>query len=448
MKEHNGRSRARKKNLCIALMVALLIGEVSLLQGEAASPVQTGNESDSRAELSEEETESSVTEGIVMGSQESQKADAVDEIEEIEAGTLEIENSAAEASGADTLESDNSKTEGFGSENVPENIQRQDGLGKEISETESTEPEVQESDLVQSDIFESETFGSEEAKPDVQESKETEKNATQTALPDEEELGREEGLTSLQIPEKLEIIIDPWEIDERGQIYSEPFIVKNLGKAPGVLTLSFVYRAKGESGAIISETPEELRTSGEKLVYMKVAFQNGEEFVFTREGVQCEVELEPGEELTLWFNGEVNEYAEESWKSEGIEIEGIYSWKIEEIRSNETEDILGSGLDGTDDSEEAPADEAENIPPIEQNEEDGSEEASSDGAENILPIEQNEEDSREEAPSAGIEGEASEEESIPPVEPDEKSSSEEVPFIESTEEGIEENRPSENMLEE
>lgn len=418
MKEHNGRSRAQKKNLCIALMVALLMGKVSLLQGEAASPVQTGSESDSGTEHSEEETESSVTEDIVMGFRESQETDAIGGIEEIESGTLEIENSTTEVPGADALESDISETEGSSSENVPGNIQRQDGLGQESSETESVESEVPESDLLKSDIAESETFGSEES------------------------------LTSLQIPEKLEIIIDPWEIDERGQIYSEPFIVKNLGKAPGVLTLSFVYRAKGEDGAIISETPEELRASGEKLVYMKVAFQNGEEFVFTREGVQCEVELEPGEELTLWFSGEVNEYAEEPWKSEDIEIEGIYSWKLEEIRPNETEDVLGSELDRIDDSEEAPADEAENIPPIEPDEEDGSEEASADGAENIPPIEQNEEDSGEEASSAEIEGEASEGESIPSAEQDEKSSSEEVSFAESTEEGIEENGPSESMSEE
>lgn len=423
MKEHNGRSRAQKKNLCIALMVALLIGKASLLQGEAASPVQTGSESDSGIELSEEETESSVTEDMEIGSQEPQETGAVDGTG-IESGTLETENPEAEAPKIDTSESDTSETESSSSENEMGDIQ--EGLGQKNSEAESAETEVPESDVLKSDILKSETSDSGEVNPDIQESKDTETDASQIALPEEEALGQEEGLTCLQIPEKLEIVIDPWEIDERGQIYSKPFTVKNSGNVPGVLTLSFACRATGEDGAYISETQEGLRASGEKLVYMKVVFEDGEEFIFTREGLQCQTELEPGEELALWFEGEVNEYAEEPWKSEDIEIEGIYSWKIEEIQPNETEDASTTELDGADDSEEVPIVEAEDIPPIEQNEEDGS----------------------EEAPPAGIEGEASKEEYISPAEPDEKSSSDEVPFVESTEEGIEESGPSESMSEE
>ena len=377
MEEYSGGSKAWKKKPCIALMVLLLIGKASLLQGEAASPVQTGNSSDSETELSEEKTEATETEDIETDSQEFQEIKTGDKIE----GTQEKENSVVETPETDTLEPDMSETEDPSSENV---------LG------------------------------------DIQESKETENDAHQTALPDGEALGREEGLTYLQIPEKLEIVIDPWEIDERGQIYSEPFIVKNLGNAPGVLTLSFVYGANGEDGANICDTQEGFRASGEKLIYMKVVFGNGEEFVFTREGVQCEAELGPGEELTLWFSGEVNEYAEEPWKSEDMEIEGIYSWKIEEILSNETEDVSTSELNGIDDREE--------VSDVE--------------TENILPIESDEGDSGEEAPPAGIEGETSEEESVPPAESDEKSSSEEVPFVELTEEAIEESGPSENMSEE
>ena len=43
---------------------------------------------------------------------------------------------------------------------------------------------------------------------------------------------------NLQIPQKLEIVIDPWEMDGKSQIYSEQYTIRNTGEAAGVLTLS------------------------------------------------------------------------------------------------------------------------------------------------------------------------------------------------------------------
>lgn len=486
MKERGSRSRARKKKLCIVLMVSLLIGKASLLQGEAASPVQTGNGSDSGTELSEEEKESSATEDIEIGSQKSQESERVDETERIELETPKIENSEAETPEIDILESDVPETKESSSENVLGDTQGQDVLGQDASEAESVEAKVAESDILKSDSPESETSDFEEKTSDIEESKEIETNGSQAVLPDGEALGREEGLAYLQIPEKLEIVIDPWEIDERGQIYSEPFIVKNLGNGPGVLTLSFACRTNGEDGANISETKERLRESGEKLIYMRVAFENGEGVAFTKKGAQCKAELEPGEELALWFEGEVNEYAEEPWESEDIEIEGIYSWEREEIQSSETEAVLPIEPDEKDDSGEIPsaetngvtseeenipaiesseedssvktspvetdgeASEEENIPSTEPNEENNSEEtfpAERDGEaseeENIPAIESNQEDGSEEVSPAEINGEASEEENIPPIEPNQEDGGEEVSSAEAdVEASEEENIPS------
>lgn len=137
----------------------------------------------------------------------------------------------------------------------------------------------------------------------------------------------------LQIPEKLNIVLDPWEIDENGQIYSEPFTVKNTGDNPGVLVLSFT--CKVDDKITFRKTLEGLHNSSKKLIYMTMTIGDSEKIVFTREVFPCQVKLLPGEELSLRFEGEINENAKELWKKGDIEIQGMYTW--EEESSFETE---------------------------------------------------------------------------------------------------------------
>lgn len=159
-------------------------------------------------------------------------------------------------------------------------------------------------------------------------------DAPSKEVPPDEKPSELQGLTCLQIPEKLEVVIDPWEIDEKGQVYSEPFKIKNTGDAPGILTLSFTCEVNKSNGVTVRETREEFYDSHEKLIYMKVVFGEGEQSVFTREGaVQCRAKIQPGEELSLYFEGEVNENAEEPWEGGDIEIKGMYSWETVESQS-------------------------------------------------------------------------------------------------------------------
>ncbi len=143
------------------------------------------------------------------------------------------------------------------------------------------------------------------------------------------------GLTQLQIPQRMEIVIDPWEMDGREQVYSEEYTVQNTGKTTGILMLDFSCEIREETGLSFRDNLEGLHYSGEKLIYMKALFGNGDETVFTQEGIKYQVELHPGEILSLRFTGEVNENAEESWKDGDIRIEGMYSWEGEADQSNE-----------------------------------------------------------------------------------------------------------------
>lgn len=152
-------------------------------------------------------------------------------------------------------------------------------------------------------------------------------------------LSNAKGIMCLQIPEKLEVIIDPWEINENGQIYAEPFTIKNTGDVPGVLTLSFTCKMNKKDGVMIKETSERLHDSNKKLIYMTVALGDGEKSAFTEEGAQCQAELQPGAEMSLRFEGEVNENTKEEWKNGDIEFQGRYSWEEENIFEIEKEDL-------------------------------------------------------------------------------------------------------------
>lgn len=251
----------------------------------------------------------------------------------------------------------------------------------------------------------------------------------------------EKDIAVLQIPEKLEIIIDPWEIDGKRQIYSMPFTVSNKGEGQGVLTLSFTLKANDEGGVTIEKAEEGIHDSERKSAYLKLVLGNGEEIVFTEESVQCQAELQPGESLSLWFEGKVNENAEDSWKDGDIEVEGIYFWATEKVEPNKAEEAVPFDESVKKEKNEeissaepdGKASEEEKIPPFGPNEKDGSEEvppAESEGEEpgeeNASPVESDEQNSGEASPPAESDGGTSEEGNVPSIEPDEQGGNETI----------------------
>jgi len=182
-------------------------------------------------------------------------------------------------------------------------------------------------------------------------------------LSDTENLaGREAAeIVSLQIPERVRIIVDPFEIDGNGQIYSEQYVVRNVGITAGILTLSNAIRISGEGEedeATVRTETEEMHCSWEKSIYLEMAFGNGDKVVFTQEGSVYEVELEAGEELALWFAGEVNENASQPWRTGDIEVMIGYTWdtKEKDIAAGSSEVsgvVLDNGEQGEDEEPSA-----------------------------------------------------------------------------------------------
>ncbi len=159
-------------------------------------------------------------------------------------------------------------------------------------------------------------------------------------------------LKNLQIPQKLDVIIDPWEMDARGQVYSEKYIIGNTGDTPGILTLSgLACRPREQSGVIVRTDKEGLHDSGDKSIYMEMLLGNGERIVFSQESSRYQTELKPGEQISICFTGEVNENAFGKWQSNDIAVSVVYSWETEEERN-----AMAAESGATDEKTQADAD--------------------------------------------------------------------------------------------
>ncbi len=152
---------------------------------------------------------------------------------------------------------------------------------------------------------------------------------------------------SLQMPQKLEVVIDPWEMDGKGQIYSEKYQIRNTGEDTGRLTLSgLTCKPREKSGAIVRTDRNGIHEDKRKSIYMEMVFSTGERIVLSEEGAGYEAELRPGEEISLEFSGEVNEYASGSWDNEDIIVGVVYSWDMEE----DTADISGDAAESKEET--------------------------------------------------------------------------------------------------
>lgn len=146
-------------------------------------------------------------------------------------------------------------------------------------------------------------------------------------------------LKNLQVPQKLEVVIDPWEMDGKGQVYSEQYVIQNTTEEAGILTLfNLLCKSQGESQVNVRTDKAKIHNNEEKNIYMEMIFGNGDRIVLSEEKEEYQVKLKPGEKLILYFAGELNEYATESWKEGDVGVEIGYSWNEEEMKDEADED--------------------------------------------------------------------------------------------------------------
>lgn len=146
------------------------------------------------------------------------------------------------------------------------------------------------------------------------------------------DMGEEGAVSGLTVPEKMNLTLDPYEIEGRGQVYSEQHVFRNAGTTTGKLTLyNFFCVPQEQSGVIVRTDREGIHDGDGKEIYVELMFANGDAVTFLEDGSgKYEIELGAGEELVVYFSGELNENSATVWTSGDIKVSLSYLWDVEE----------------------------------------------------------------------------------------------------------------------
>lgn len=246
-------------------------------------------------------------------------------------------------------------------------------------ENNTTEPEESESPREDASETESELESLQEEESGAQSEADTEERTEEmTEIIDES--GQIEkrwkagmGLTSLLMPQKFEIVLDPWEMDGRTQIYSEQYIIKNTGDMLGTLKLTGIACETGED-VHVQESNDSIHNGKDKKLYIELLVNDEERLVLMPEGTDYEIELAPDESITLEFTGEMNENTPQNWQNSDVRISVTYDWRAETMESISEPTEEDSECSESESVAEGEGSEAESeIKPTEENSEDISE---------------------------------------------------------------------------
>jgi len=279
----------------------------------------------------------------------------------------------------------NTKTVEFETENSNENQISEPEESQSQLENSTTESEESQSPHEDASETESEQESLQEGESGAQSEPETEESTEEmTEIADES--GQIEkrwkagmGLTSLLMPQKFEIVMDPWEMDGRTQVYSKQYIIKNTGDMSGTLKLTGIACEVGED-VHVQENSDGIHSGKDKKLYIELLINDEDRFVLMPEGTDYEMKLAPDESITLEFTGEMNENTQKNWQDSDVKISVTYDWCVEpQEKETETVESISEPEEEDSESEDVTAGEGSEgeseIKPEEENPEDISEPA-------------------------------------------------------------------------
>lgn len=198
-----------------------------------------------------------------------------------------------------------------------------------------------------------------------------------------------EGINHLQVPQKMQVVIDPWEMDGKSQVYSEQYIIKNTGETRGTLILSDIACKTGKnSGVTVKNKAQGLHDDKDKSVYIELRVGSKDNIILSQKGVEYKTEMNPGDELPIVFSGEVNENASKNWKDGDVDVTMTYAWDAEESPIDEEKNDLNNEEEETKEEmhPENSEEKKEEVQPEDSEEKEGKEDAGN----NLNPKEEDE----------------------------------------------------------
>ncbi len=137
-------------------------------------------------------------------------------------------------------------------------------------------------------------------------------------------------IITLRVPRNLNFVIDPWEINGKGSIWSQEYVFSNNGKAPVELKMRDIKCSAREgifcAGAQVS--PEEVIGASGKAVQMKLELSNGDVIYVTEDGGSYETIVDAGESFTLTVIGIISDEAKEQWQDGDLSLSLSYAARV------------------------------------------------------------------------------------------------------------------------
>lgn len=275
------------------------------------------------------------------------------------------------------------------------------GVSEEAASGENETPSSEE-DGEQTESGESETQNTEEEcdaeEGGSQEEQETTEQVETGELADEsgqieKKWRTEEGFTSLQVPQKFDITMDPLEMDGKTQVYSGEYVIKNTGSAEGMLKLTGIADGIGNKVHIQTDN-DSVHDGNGKNIFIELIINEEDKIVLSPEGTDYEIMLEPNAGVKLTFVGEMNENASEDWVDSDVKISVIYEWETADEEGKMTEEEstgIGTGKEAADEEKEGKTTEEESTDIVTE-EETGGEETEEGATEEESTETENEED--------------------------------------------------------
>lgn len=142
----------------------------------------------------------------------------------------------------------------------------------------------------------------------------------------------------LQVPQKFNIVLNPWEMDGQEQIYSAEYTIKNVSGEKGTLKLTGIAVGTGEDIAIRPDS-DDIHDGNDQNIWIAMVINGEETIALSPDGSDYETVLETDADVTLTFTGAMNENVANGWRDSDVEVSVIYDWMTDAEKAAAAEAI-------------------------------------------------------------------------------------------------------------
>lgn len=129
----------------------------------------------------------------------------------------------------------------------------------------------------------------------------------------------------LQVPQKFEIMLNPWEMDGQEQIFSAEYTIKNVSGERGTLKLTGI-AVGSEEDIVVQSDSDDIHDGNDQNIWIAMVINGEDTIALSPDGTDYETVLEADAGVTLTFTGAMNENAVKGWRDSDVEVSVVYDW--------------------------------------------------------------------------------------------------------------------------